>query len=544
MFKHCLIFLVAVAFAANTLFSAAAFAHQAGDCRGELVSREGLLYPRDLKLRDEYIPVLLDSAEYSKLMRALGEIFFLAENHPQFYGALAQMLAMPKELESLYADTDQGGMDELASRLNEDSEEFPLSEEAHGLLAQMFAKKVNMNSTILQSFHDTAKQLAEFSRILPQPFQAKAPPYLIDNFYRSIELMRGSPRFLEFAETFVEGYFRYPMNFDLRQFGINWRLPISVDKFQEFAISHEYFVDPSNHAHYHEFRKSVNLKSFRQIPIGITYYQIYNLIFYLRATQPFSNRIDMLGQIEREIDDRFDGVVIPDDIVNLLDHVYFGANVQESETSIRSALIEAAKIQLLTAKSYAAQLKIEKRQAEEEARRAAAPKLEIFSFITRSHLATPALNPNKRRHREKEPASTKRTSLAVPVPGETASSDSDLAHLIASAANVQADHEYKFDFLRNPQNGRQTIVFSPEVAKALNDMPSERPKFLRAIWLGYTSRSSQGTPGIKLIWRKAIGGKANYEVKPGNSDYRILMINAEGVWRPYRLAHKDHVGTI
>lgn len=520
--------------------------------------RDEFFLPRDLKLRDEGALYLLRSEKHGFLIGALGKIFFIGERHPHFYEELANLVSNPKVGYKLIPEL-QGDFDhlwqkisgqkpdpndknylateELLLRLQSLSGEYYLTFEEAFVIAYLGRNKVNMSDEVLK-----ARQLLNIDK-------SSANAYFDLIRSRFLEASK-KPSFAKFFKDFAYGTLDrlHLPDYNFEKFGTIWTIGLN-DGIGKYSISRAYLSDDLRLAQFKSSLKKLNDKLQLNILTTITFNELSGFINFvhfsnqeaLKGKSFIDSKNELLNLVEEEFATRFPEIKTPDDIMNLLNFIYYGATPIDSPDSIRAALVEAAKSLLLPAKAELAQLKAEQHQAMQQQSLQNSKPIVVFSYPSEfipTKIQTP--NPNKRRNQtstensEAEPVSSKKQ--------QSSKSENDLSRWFQEPNIMLRDnYEYTFTFIRNQQNGVQKIIFPKDIVEALNASPRERNKFIKAINLGYTAQNSKGTPGVKLLYAKGENDQNIYEVKPGDSSYRLIMIKQDGVWIVQKLLTKKEM---
>lgn len=532
--------------------------------------------PRELKLREEDLPFLLNQTRHQPLIRALGKVFYVAEAHPKLYDELAHLLSQPAapdhfgrhepaEFRQNWQRFNLGEPSakeyqtvlELFDRITKDLDQYSFSEQEAFLLAYLGRSKVNMASEILTKSFDSS--LAGSNK--QNPTVAQNHPYLRLINDRSTSLAR-SEAFFQFAESIVESLKTSVPSSQSEV--LHWNLKTTTGPLKNVTITRHSFSDPHLGPLIQQSLRNATRKTQRELYSFVATYELYQVLLFAKsdslkwwqrwrdmselwdksehksASQIRAEKNALLNAVEHRLLDEYKTVSTRDEVMNILDYLFFGANLIESADVIRQHLLDSARTATLSAKNEVAAYRTSIQAEETKKRLESQRPLQIDYRLAREQVEPQSRGPKKR-------------SVA---PETLSTSTLPTNHLSASKAPINRDSleflwtnpneklvantEYTFVFLRLPHLGPQRVRFSDEVVSELNRRPTEQRKFLRALNLGFTDRSSQGVPGIKLLWKKGQDNADLYEVKPGDSSFRLLMQKVNGTFEVHSFVAKSH----
>ncbi len=141
-------------------------------------------------------------------------------------------------------------------------------------------------------------------------------------------------------------------------------------------------------------------------------------------------------------------------------------------------------------------------------------------------------NPNKRERRRNRGRQQRNETETQDSQFEALYFDKDLS--------PSADEFYEITFLRNQNLGRQRVRFSEEVITEMERRDLLWQTFLVPINNGFTA--SNGQNGIKKVGVRNNSVSNNvYEVRPGKSQFRMIMVNVGDEWTVIKIVHHDDV---
>ena len=111
--------------------------------------------------------------------------------------------------------------------------------------------------------------------------------------------------------------------------------------------------------------------------------------------------------------------------------------------------------------------------------------------------------------------------------------------LLAEIGDIRANQEYLFEFQREDGPQQYQLVVDEKVIEEARVRGRNIKPFLRSINYGMTSGQMEN--GIKKLNSLSGSGQTVYEVKPGRSDYRVLMTRTGNRWQAHKFVHKDKV---
>jgi len=151
--------------------------------------------------------------------------------------------------------------------------------------------------------------------------------------------------------------------------------------------------------------------------------------------------------------------------------------------------------------------------------------------------AQPERNPRKRRNqrgRRRNEARQNTESDTV----ETNTTQDQVLEMINKNSFPEPEINYTTFFMRNSHMGEQFLIFTSDSLKPFSQVEGlEVVGFLRAFHYGYTARD--GSNGIKKLKASRKLNGEYYELKPGKSDFRLVLSKTGNVWTVIQTIHKD-----
>lgn len=498
-----------------------------------------LHFPKELKLRESDLELALSSANNGRIVRQIGRLFFMFESRPELYKELGYLAStrfqseISPELNLLFRslwrnfflkepDEDASYLRtrEFFARATESLDHLGLTHEEIFFISYIMSPQVKLESPMLDNLLQVLKAMSEIAQ-KPEDNSREALLHKALFAYMDVVSKRG-------------------LNL------------ISVDKgFEEvliyLATKTELLYDEAQRLsmlHFESQKKSKSRDQVRKVRIhnitNLSREVFLNLAHFARENQNSSLRKLVTQAYEflelDIIDNSWGKIEIPDEFQHTLDHLFFEATLVSSSEQVRLLMLDEVKKLLLPVKGEISNFKAKAYADSQEARvnsqKSIFATVEVSSHFGLKPESTP--NPLKRKN-QKHKGSNEEGDV------DSLSKEADVKETVGSDRleywiknpdqEITANKTYSFRFIRNMGFSEQKIVFSDKAAKKLNLKPEERAKFIRAINLGYTARSSVATPGIKeLVFKKTKSFDVLFEVKAGRSIYRLLMTRVNEQW--------------
>jgi hypothetical protein len=584
----------------HDLFTAKTATAKVNSDSGAAADLEPIFFPKSLKLQTG-LSFLLKDPKHAPLIRAIGSLFHTINQHPDLYQEIASALSAPPVekfdinlYRSVFGEAqtrlvpqatpldinNSAQAFEVFARLSAIKAELGLSSDQLFLISHSFRQHVNMDSSAID-------ELAQYNVDVKSQMQTPndewrgSPAYEKKVTDRAKILAQGSQSVKNFFRSLVLAYAHNPDPFVNPAVSGRWEIIANVQRrghgrFQFEAIS----LNPSFFSQSGSVQKFLELE--RQVPTlfevtgpYIASNIILNLIYFHEGQSGFKvnsylkleersatdlheksrelvslQRENGLNAIENAMA-QADGISTPDTLINMIDHMFYGARIMKGSDVLEADLLSSLNSLLLPAKNDLSQMRSQWSEAEVENQSRsysppAAPSFEFKPYVAeRRTKARPAEKKNSAETSETnqidinsqifsaEQASAKPSVKLAP---------NDISFFVADASQALLPGvEYEFAFARNPANGRQKIKFSEQAADDLNQKPDEKSKLLRALTLGYTARNSQGIPGVKRLWIRGSENQILFEVKPGKSNFRLILEHKNGQWLATKLVTKDQM---
>ena len=218
------------------------------------------------------------------------------------------------------------------------------------------------------------------------------------------------------------------------------------------------------------------------------------------------------------------------DIVDLLDLTSFQIPLPPQVAKLEATIVEASKTMIVEPRAEAEAVLL-KEQAEPSANSEIVQSKEFADSIPRDYFEPqPQRSEKKRKKGQTRPR--KRDQKQEKKDAEEI--------LLSEIQEIEAGKSYEFRFLRQENFEKQSVVFSKESLEPFEvSADTSLTPFLRAIQYGFTAR--YGSNGIKKVGTNMNHSENYYEVKPGVSRLRIIMIRDGNQWTAIKTVHKDEV---
>ena len=273
------------------------------------------------------------------------------------------------------------------------------------------------------------------------------------------------------------------------------------------------------------------------IGLFLTLLEDYTLDYSIAHYNSNRNRLErvvFLNALEEELISFLDDPSLARSLLNFQDIFTFKTPFPVSPDNIMQSIIEGTKSILLPFKNIASQDLANEAEAERQAsfKENLAKRKSITVSTTTIREATQPQRVNSKKRRKKKCGPSNEQSA-----NQDSKSQKQQASLCADT-RIKANEKYTFYMIRNSHLPIQTISFSEDIVNEFNAQNAVKwPEFIRPLLYGFTSENGQ--TGIKKIGNMNLNDI--YEIRPGNSSYRIIMRRKGNTWMPLAFLKKDNV---